>query len=83
MSETLPITEARGKLGPLARRAAARRERIFLSEHGERLAAIVAVSELDDLEDALALAQHELRNARGSAEYIDHNEVGRGLGLAE
>ena len=83
MSETLSITEARGRLGQLARQASARRDRIFLTEHGERVAAIVAVSELEDLEDALALAQHELRAATGDERYISHEEAMALAGFTE
>lgn len=83
MSETLSITEARGKLGSLARQASARCERIFLTDQGERIAAIVAVRELEDLEDALAVAQHELRIATGAEQYVSHDEAMRMAGFAE
>ena len=83
MSETLSITEARGKLGKLARQASARHDRIFLTEHGERVAAIVGVGELEDLEDALAVAQHELRVATGTEQYVSHEEAMRLAGFTE
>ncbi|GAB2817746.1 hypothetical protein GCM10022221_14490 [Actinocorallia aurea] len=60
-----------------ARRASALRERIFLTGRGEH----VGAGELEDLEDALALARHELRAASGTEAYVRHEEAMRLAGF--
>ena len=75
------MTEARSSFGSLVRRAASGRERVYISDHGSPAAVIVSVSELEDLEDELALVRHELAVARGEARYVSHEEVARRLGL--
>lgn len=79
---TLKITEARGQLGGLARKAATTRERTYLSDHGQTSAVVVAVSELEDLEDAIAVLEYELRKARGEEiKTYGIDEVKAGLDL--
>lgn len=81
VSETLPITVARGRFGSLVRRAAHGRERITITDHGSPAAVLLSSSELEDLEDALALAQARLREATGRAERVPHEQVRASLGL--
>lgn len=67
MSATYPIAEARGKLGDLARRAA-QHEHITLTDRGIPAAVLISPAELEDLEDALALARLERDRALGRTE---------------
>ncbi|GHE40597.1 type II toxin-antitoxin system prevent-host-death family antitoxin [Streptomyces capitiformicae] len=79
MSATCPIAEARGKLGELARRAA-QHEHITLTDRGVPAAVIVSPAELEDLEDALALARLERDRALGRAGTpLPHDEARRAL----
>ncbi|WP_079051947.1 type II toxin-antitoxin system prevent-host-death family antitoxin [Streptomyces regalis] len=79
MSATYPIAEARGKLGELARRAA-QHERITLTDRGVPAAVLISPAELEDLEDALALARLERDRALGCTEQpIPHDEARRAL----
>jgi prevent-host-death family protein len=81
MSETLPMTEARGQFGALVRRAAARRERITITDHGQPAAVLINPQELADLEDALALALYRAEKAAGTLQTVPHREVRTRLGL--
>lgn len=79
MSTTYPIADARGKLGELARRAA-QHEHITLTDRGIPTAVLISPAELEDLEDALALARLERDRALGrTQEPIPHNEARRAL----
>ncbi|MBT2421736.1 type II toxin-antitoxin system prevent-host-death family antitoxin [Streptomyces sp. ISL-22] len=79
MSATYPIAEARGKLGELARRAA-QHEHITLTDRGVPAAVLISPAELEDLEDALALARLERDRALGRAETpMPHDEARRAL----
>ncbi|MFE4592899.1 type II toxin-antitoxin system Phd/YefM family antitoxin [Streptomyces laurentii] len=80
MSDTLPITEARAKLGSLVRRASHARERITITDHGQPAAVLINPQELADLEDALALARYRARQAAGEVG-VPHDEVRARLGL--
>ncbi|MFF8944251.1 type II toxin-antitoxin system prevent-host-death family antitoxin [Streptomyces sp. NPDC014864] len=63
-------------------RAAHSRETIALTDHGHVAALLVSPQVIEDLEDALALADYERRKAEGTlGEGIPHAEVGRMLGL--
>ncbi|MBH1935630.1 type II toxin-antitoxin system Phd/YefM family antitoxin [Streptomyces sp. AV19] len=64
-SITYSITEVPDKLGDLARRAATRREHIILTDRGIPTAALISPAELEDLEDALALARLQRDRALG------------------
>ncbi|NEB77356.1 type II toxin-antitoxin system Phd/YefM family antitoxin [Streptomyces sp. SID14478] len=64
MTASYPITEARAQLGELARRAA-QHERVVLTDRGQAAAVLVSPAELEDLEDALALARLERDRALG------------------
>ncbi|MFJ9717189.1 type II toxin-antitoxin system Phd/YefM family antitoxin [Streptomyces sp. NPDC101213] len=78
----ITISAARAQLGDLVRRAAHSRETIALTDHGHVAALLVSPQVIEDLEDALALADYERRKAEGTlTEGITHEEVGRMLGL--
>jgi prevent-host-death family protein len=81
MGDTLPITEARARLGSLVRRASHGRERITITDHGEPAAVLINPQELADLEDALALAQYRARQAAGTTSTSAHEDVRSVLGL--
>lgn len=73
------LAEARGELGGLARRAA-RHERITLTDRGTPVAVLVSPAELEDLEDALAIARLERDRALGrTGAPIPHGEARRAL----
>ncbi|MGP2438294.1 type II toxin-antitoxin system prevent-host-death family antitoxin [Streptomyces sp. JW3] len=79
MSATYPIAEARGKLGELARRAA-QHEHITLTDRGVPAAVLVSPAELEDLEDALALARLERDRALNrTGTPVPHSEARRAL----
>jgi prevent-host-death family protein len=82
MSQTLPISEARGQLGSLVRRASARRERTTITDHGQPAAVIISAQELEDLEDQLAVAQYQAEKATGQLRTVPHSEVRRRLGMS-
>ena len=79
----LPMTEARKVFGTLVRRAATTRERVTITDHGQPAAVIVGATELADLEEALALAEHRALVAEGRLETVSSQEVRRRLGLAK
>lgn len=81
MSDTLPITEARGQFGFLVRRASTRRERTTITDHGQPAAVIISAQELEEIEDALAFAQYDLEKAAGTLRTVPHREVRERLGL--
>lgn len=64
MTASYPITEARGQLGELARRAA-QHERVVLTDRGRPAAVLISPAELEDMEDALAVARLERDRALG------------------
>ncbi|MDI3384736.1 type II toxin-antitoxin system Phd/YefM family antitoxin [Streptomyces sp. B-S-A8] len=78
----IAISAARSQLGDLVRRAAHRRETIALTDHGHVAALLISPHVIEDLEDALALAEYQRKKAEGTLEPgIPHEEVGRMLGL--
>jgi prevent-host-death family protein len=81
MSESLPMTVARGRFGSLVRRAAHGRERITITDHGSPAAVLISATELEDLEDALALSQSLLRAATGDPARVPHADVKTQLSL--
>ena len=82
MSDTLPITEARGQFGSLVRRASTRRERITITDHGVPAAVLINAQELADLEDDLAIAQYRAEQAAGTLKTTPNGEVRARLGLS-
>lgn len=81
MSEQVPITEARARLGSLVRRTSHARERVTITDHGEPAAVLINPQELADLEEALALADFRAMQASGAARTVPHDEVRARLGL--
>ncbi|WP_155054049.1 type II toxin-antitoxin system Phd/YefM family antitoxin [Streptomyces blattellae] len=77
----IPLSDARSQLDDLVGRVA-HGETIALTEHGRVAAFLVPPQAMEDLEDTLALAEYQLRKARGALEPgIPHEEVRRILGL--
>ncbi|MFI1161404.1 type II toxin-antitoxin system Phd/YefM family antitoxin [Streptomyces sioyaensis] len=81
MSTILSITEARARFGPLVRRTSHARERITITDRGQPAAVLINPQELADLEDSLAIAQHQARQTTGRPAGVPHDEVRTRLGL--
>ncbi|MFZ0160218.1 MAG: type II toxin-antitoxin system prevent-host-death family antitoxin [Kineosporiaceae bacterium] len=81
MAESLPLASVAGPLQSLVRRTARTRERVTITDHDEPAAVVISADELEDLEDALAVAEARLREARGESRRIPHAEVKRILGI--
>jgi prevent-host-death family protein len=77
----LSMSEARGQLDALARRAASGQERVTITEAGRPAAVIVSAVELADLEDDLALARYDAKAARGDTVGVLQAEARLRLGL--
>jgi prevent-host-death family protein len=69
------MTECRKHFGSFVRRAAAHHERITITDHGLPSAVLMSAEALADLEDQLALAQYDVRAARGEVKFIPHAEA--------
>ncbi|MFF7183581.1 type II toxin-antitoxin system prevent-host-death family antitoxin [Streptomyces sp. NPDC008121] len=75
MPSSYPIAEARACLGDLARRAA-QHEHITLTDRGTPAAVLISPAELEDLEDALAVARLERDRALGiTPAPVPHSEA--------
>ncbi|UCM88267.1 type II toxin-antitoxin system prevent-host-death family antitoxin [Streptomyces marincola] len=75
----MSIPDAQRQLEPLARRVAASREDIALTDAEDTIIAlVVSPAALEDLEDELAATRAELRKLRGEAG-VPHEEVVRDL----
>jgi prevent-host-death family protein len=81
MAESLPLASVHGPLQSLVRRAARDRGRITITDHDEPAAVVISADELEDIEDALAVAEARLREASGETRRIPHDVVRRRLGL--
>ncbi|MEU1275760.1 type II toxin-antitoxin system Phd/YefM family antitoxin [Streptomyces sp. NPDC005799] len=78
----MSVSDARSRLGDLIRRAAHNHETIALTDDGQVAALLVSPQVLEDLEDALVVADYQRRGAEGTLEPgIPHEEVRRMLGL--
>ncbi|MEV2213763.1 type II toxin-antitoxin system prevent-host-death family antitoxin [Streptomyces sp. NPDC050997] len=78
----MSISEAGSRLDDLVRRVARGRETIALTEGGHVTALLVSPQVVEDLEDALAVADYRRRKAEGTlGEGIPLKEVRRMLGL--
>ncbi|MEV6834921.1 type II toxin-antitoxin system Phd/YefM family antitoxin [Streptomyces sp. NPDC051133] len=78
----IALSAARSQLDDLVRRAAHGRETIALTDRGHVVALLVSPQVMEDLEDALAVAEYQWRKAAGTLEPgIPHEEVRRTLGL--
>jgi|SRR3954447_5467481 len=81
MAESIPLAAVVPPLQSLVRHAARHRERITITDQDEPAAVVISADELEDLEDALAVAQSRLREARGETTWVAHEEVRRRLGF--
>jgi PHD/YefM family antitoxin component YafN of YafNO toxin-antitoxin module len=81
MAESIPLAAVVPPLQSLVRHAARNRERITITDQDEPAAVVISADELEDLEDALAVAEARLREASGDYRRIPHAEVRRRLGL--
>jgi prevent-host-death family protein len=63
------------QLGRLVRRAVRDHERITITDDDAPAAVVMSADELEDLEDALAVAQSRLREAAWETTWIPHEEV--------
>lgn len=81
MPQLLPMPVAHARFGALVRRAARDRERITITDAGSPAAVLISAIELENLEDALALAESRLRDATGRTVRIPHGQVRAQLGL--
>jgi prevent-host-death family protein len=76
--DTYPITEARNKLGTLARQVSAEQKRIALSDRGQTMAVLISPAELEELEYHRATAEYLARKQRGeTGPGVPHEEARR------
>jgi hypothetical protein len=81
MAEPMPLAAVPAPLQSLVRRAARERGRITIVDQDEPSAIVISAEELEDLEDALAVAQSRLREAGGETDWVGHEDVKRRLAL--
>ena len=81
MAQSMPLAAVVAPFQSLIRRAARKHERITIIDPDEPSAVVIAAEELEDLEDALAVAQSRLREAAGDTAWVAHEEVKRRLGF--
>ncbi|MGW0862178.1 type II toxin-antitoxin system Phd/YefM family antitoxin [Streptomyces sp. NPDC002611] len=78
----ITISSARAQLGDLVRRAALSRETIAITDHGHVAALLVSPQVIENLEDALAVADYQRCKAEGTlGPGIPMDEVRKRLGL--
>lgn len=76
--DTYAITEARNKLGALARQVSAEQKRIALTDRGQAMAVLISPAELEELEYHRVAAEYLARKVRGeTGSGIDHEEARR------
>ncbi|WP_336052173.1 type II toxin-antitoxin system Phd/YefM family antitoxin [Streptomyces sp. CA2R101] len=63
--DTYPITEARTKLGALARQVAAEQKPVALTDRGQTMAVLISPAELEELEYHRINAEYQARKNRG------------------
>jgi PHD/YefM family antitoxin component YafN of YafNO toxin-antitoxin module len=80
MAESLPLAAAEGSFRSLVRRAARQGERSTFTENDFPAAVLISATELENLEDALAVAQAAERGT-GESVRVPHEVVRRRLGL--
>jgi prevent-host-death family protein len=84
MNQRLAMTEVRPVLGRLIRQAAHARDRVTITDHGQPAAVLISAAELEDLEDALALARYQLAQLTGTqVPPVPHETVRERLGFTE
>ncbi|MEZ0095731.1 type II toxin-antitoxin system Phd/YefM family antitoxin [Streptacidiphilus sp. EB129] len=76
--DTYPITEARNKLGALARQVSAEQKHVALTDRGQTMAVLISPAELEELEYHRVTAQYLARKERGeTGPGIAHDEARR------
>ncbi|MGW4030658.1 type II toxin-antitoxin system Phd/YefM family antitoxin [Streptomyces sp. NPDC004838] len=76
--DTYPITEARNKLGALARQVGAEQKRVALTDRGQIMAVLISPAELEELEYHRVNAEYLARKERGeTGPGIPHEEARR------
>jgi prevent-host-death family protein len=79
------ISEARGEFSTTVNRVAYGGERVVLTRHGKRVAAVVPIEDLDlleSLEDAVDVEEARQVLAQGSeADWVDWSDLKQRLGL--
>ncbi|MFF3062773.1 type II toxin-antitoxin system Phd/YefM family antitoxin [Streptomyces sp. NPDC057909] len=63
--DTYPITEARNKLGALARQVSAEQKQVALTDRGQTMAVLISPAELEELEYHRVTAEYLARKERG------------------
>ncbi|WP_285740855.1 type II toxin-antitoxin system Phd/YefM family antitoxin [Kitasatospora phosalacinea] len=63
--DTYPITEARTKLGALARQVSAEQKHVALTDRGQTMAVLISPAELEELEYHRVNAEYFARRSRG------------------
>ena len=81
MAESMPLAAVIAPFQSLVRRAVRSRERITITDQDEPSAVVISAEELEDLEDALAVAQSRLREAGGGTTWVPHDDVRHRLGF--
>ena len=81
MAESIPLAAVVAPLQSLVLRAARNRERITITDQDQPSAVVISADELEDLEDALAVAESRLREAEGHEAWVPQEEVRRRLGF--
>ena len=81
MAESMPLAAVSAPFQSLVRHAARQRERITIVDRDEPSAIVISAEELEDLEDALAVAQSRLREADAETDWVPHEEVRHRLGF--
>ncbi|MEV7975968.1 type II toxin-antitoxin system Phd/YefM family antitoxin [Streptomyces sp. NPDC086519] len=75
--ETYPLVEARNQLGQLVGRVRHGQEHILITEYGKPAAALIPISELEELQrlrDAADVAEARAREATRSGPSMTHDE---------
>jgi PHD/YefM family antitoxin component YafN of YafNO toxin-antitoxin module len=76
--DTYPITEARTKLGALARQVSAEQKHVALTDRGQTMAILISPAELEELEYHRINAEYRARKERGeTGAGVPHEEARR------
>lgn len=71
----IPATDAGAQLADLVREVSDARGRITLTDGGRAAAVLLSAEELDELEEAAAVADYFLRRENGTQVSVPHAEV--------
>lgn len=81
MADPVPLAAVPEPFRSMVGRVARERERFAIVAADGRSVIVISAEELEDLEDALAVARSRLREAGGEVDWIGRGQVKRGLGL--